>query len=58
MKRSRLKCFGCGTVIESRHRHDFVTCTCGDVSIDGGLDYQRILWSDGARYEIVPDSEE
>lgn len=28
-------------VIESTYRHDFVTCSCGRVSVDGGLDYLR-----------------
>lgn len=35
------KCGCCGDVIVSRHRHDYVSCTCGSVSVDGGLDYLR-----------------
>lgn len=35
------KCRKCGTVIESRTRHEFVSCPCGAVSIDGGTDYFR-----------------
>ena len=31
----------CGDVIESKHVHDFVTCSCGTVSCDGGLSYAR-----------------
>jgi hypothetical protein len=23
------------------HRHDFVTCTCGSISVDGGQEYLR-----------------
>lgn len=34
-------CFGCGDRIFSRHRHDFVTCTCGAISVDGGQEYLR-----------------
>lgn len=34
-------CLGCGDKIFSRHRHDFVTCTCGAVSVDGGQEYLR-----------------
>lgn len=40
-----IKCKACGDVIESKHRHDFRTCKCGEVSVDGGNDYQRILWT-------------
>lgn len=36
-----VKCGICGEVIFSRHRHDFVTCQCENVSVDGGLSYLR-----------------
>lgn len=36
-----IKCKHCGDVIESTYRHDFVTCSCGCCSVDGGLDYLR-----------------
>ncbi|MBR1603549.1 MAG: DUF1653 domain-containing protein [Synergistaceae bacterium] len=38
---NKAKCNICGDIIESRHRHDFKTCSCGNVSVDGGLDYLR-----------------
>jgi hypothetical protein len=28
-------------MIISKHRHDFVTCTCGAISVDGGQAYLR-----------------
>ena len=34
-------CNGCGDYIVSKHRHDFVTCTCGAISVDGGQEYLR-----------------
>ena len=34
-------CMGCGDFIVSKHRHDFVTCTCGAISVDGGQAYLR-----------------
>ena len=34
-------CVSCGDKIESLHRHDFQTCSCGSCSVDGGLDYQK-----------------
>lgn len=36
-----IQCKHCGDIIESKHRHDFVTCSCGCCSVDGGLDYFR-----------------
>lgn len=39
--RNRVKCKKCGDIIESKYRHDFVTCKCGAVSVDGGKDYLR-----------------
>ena len=37
--RNRAKCKKCADVIESKYRHDFVTCICGAISVDGGNDY-------------------
>lgn len=39
--KNQAKCLKCGDIIVSKHRHDFVTCSCGNVSVDGGLDYCR-----------------
>lgn len=39
--KNAIKCNHCGDVIESTHRHNFVTCFCGCCSVDGGLDYLR-----------------
>ena len=39
--RNRAKCGRCGDVIESKHRHDFKSCSCGAIFIDGGKDYLR-----------------
>lgn len=38
-------CNGCGDFIVSKHRHDFVTCTCGAISVDGGQAYLRRIGS-------------
>ena len=40
--RSQFQCPKCGELIASIHRHDFQTCSCGETSIDGGLDYLRL----------------
>ena len=38
---NKAKCLICDDMIESTHRHDFVTCSCGNLSVDGGHDYLR-----------------
>lgn len=38
---NRGRCRICQTVIESKHVHDFVSCKCGAVSVDGGHEYLR-----------------
>jgi hypothetical protein len=34
-------CKKCDDFIVSKHRHDFVTCSCGTISVDGGQSYLR-----------------
>jgi hypothetical protein len=38
---SRGQCLDCEDIIESKHRHDFVRCECGNSFLDGGDDYIR-----------------
>ena len=39
--RNMAMCKLCGDIIESKHRHDFVRCMCGEIFVDGGKDYLR-----------------
>jgi len=39
--RNSARCSSCGDEIVSRHRHDFATCSCGNLSVDGGTAYLR-----------------
>lgn len=39
--RNRAQCPYCLDTIESHTRHDFVTCECGNLSVDGGHDYLK-----------------
>ena len=39
--KNQIRCNHCGDIIESKNRHDFRTCSCGRVSVDGGHDYLR-----------------
>lgn len=41
IKVNRVKCLICNDTIESKHRHDFVYCNCGNVAVDGGKDYLK-----------------
>lgn len=37
-RRNRIRCLKCNDVIEAKHQHDFKSCKCGAVSIDGGFE--------------------
>lgn len=62
--KNALKCLKCGDIIESKNRHDYVTCSCGNVSVDGGLDYLRRSfieadsWEDLSEYEDIEEDKE
>ena len=34
-------CGDCRQEIVSRHKHDYITCSCGQLSIDGGSSYLK-----------------
>ena len=55
--RNAAKCNACGDEIESKSRHDFVTCTCGELHVDGGLDYLKRGCGD-AGYEELSEMDE
>lgn len=39
--KNAIRCKKCGDEIESRTVHEFRTCKCGAVSVDGGLYYLK-----------------
>lgn len=47
IKRNAARCKLCGDIIESAFRHHFVTCSCGNLSVDGGTDYIRRGFANG-----------
>ena len=57
--RNAVKCLKCMEIIESKNRHDFKFCGCGNIAVDGGLDYMRLVgkglddgsWEDLAEYD-------
>ena len=38
---NKAQCKLCKDIIESKHRHDYVSCKCGEIAVDGGKDYLR-----------------
>jgi hypothetical protein len=52
---NKIKCLKCETVIESKYRHDFNTCKCGDVSVDGGHAYSRRVFEKDAEWEELDE---
>jgi HD-like signal output (HDOD) protein len=53
-----VNCLSCGDFIVSKHRHDFVTCTCGAISVDGGQEYLRRVGDFGNAVDLswcLPD---
>lgn len=55
-KKNAVRCLLCGDEIESKHTHDFQTCSCGNVSVDGGTDYRRRVFDTVAWIEIEDSS--
>ena len=38
---NKAQCRICDDIIESKHRHSFVRCKCGEIFVDGGKEYLR-----------------
>lgn len=55
ISRNRCMCRQCCSIIESKHRHDFVSCNCGSIFTDGGTDYIRRGFKD--KNDIIDLSE-
>lgn len=55
---SKVRCLICDKVMESKHRHDWVSCDCPPESdtwmyVDGGSDYLRMGAGNAAQWEVV-----
>jgi len=43
LTKNAIKCLVCNTILESKHRHDYVTCGCKNQTFnDGGLSYNKV----------------
>lgn len=49
--RNSARCLKCKDEIESTYRHDFVSCFCGAIFVDGGKSYLRAGASDVKLFE-------
>jgi hypothetical protein len=56
--RNAMKCLTCDEVIESKHVHDYVRCSCGALAVDGGREYLRRSYGPTARWEDLSEVEE
>lgn len=56
--KNAIKCDECGSVVESKTRHDYVSCACGAISVDGGHDYLRRVIKPGASYTDLSETED
>jgi hypothetical protein len=53
------QCPVCRDVIVSRWQHDLHECGCGEIAIDGGQEYLKLLWNEPNRpihVTVVVDS--
>ena len=56
--RNSAKCLKCNTEVESTFRHDFTACPCGNVRVDGGREYSRVVVKSSDEYEDTSISHE
>lgn len=48
-------CNKCSDFIFSRHRHDYIICSCGDCAVDGGVDYLKRSGGDYSDKSVLDD---
>jgi hypothetical protein len=53
--KNRAKCKLCKDIIESFALHDFVSCKCGEISVDGGPHYYKCSAKDFSNFLRVDD---
>ena len=51
LKLNSAKCLLCNQVLVSTHVHDFNGCECGNLCVDGGLEYVRRAFKDYTQVE-------
>lgn len=56
--RNRARCLVCGVFVESNFTNEYVSCQCGNVSIDGGLTEAKRTVQDSTKFEELAEYEE
>ena len=56
--RNMAKCLKCNETLESKHRHDYVSCSCGNLAVDGGKTYLRRAFLDYSLIQELSEIEE
>jgi hypothetical protein len=54
---NKAKCLRCNDIVESKHMHDHAHCSCGNVSVCGGLINPMIRATDYSAVRGVDDAE-
>jgi hypothetical protein len=56
LTKKSIKCFVCYTILESKYRHDFSSCSCdNEAHVDGGLVYQKLGARDLSKVENLSE---
>lgn len=52
---NKAKCLKCNEILESKNRYDYVSCSCGNLSVDGGKDYIKRGFMDHSLIEEMSE---
>ena len=55
---NRAQCLLCGDVVTSTTRHDNQWCSCGNLGVDGGLEYTRRSFLSPSTFTELAEYEE
>lgn len=53
--KNRAKCKLCQSIIQSFHTYDYVSCKCGEISIDGGDEVLRVYAKNWENFLRIDD---
>lgn len=54
---NKIKCKHCGDIIESRYVHEYKSCKCGKVAVDGGRHYLKRSFMSSPESDYIEMSE-
>lgn len=53
--KNRAKCKLCQSILESFHRDDYITCTCGEIAIHGGTNHYGVTYRNHNNFLRIDD---